>query len=99
MTTTNSEGLGAFRFFFKQQNVSVQQQYNSTNILYLNVLCIVVSVGKFMDDTVDIGSTRFSLSVENEQADTRRDGQICLAKPNFRAGRGTRKFFPGQLIM
>ena len=28
-------------------------------------------------------STRFSLSVENEQGDTRRDGQICLAKPNF----------------
>ena len=42
-------------------------------------------------------STRFSLSVENEQADTRRDGQICLAKPNFQAGMGTRKFFPGQL--
>ena len=30
-------------------------------------------------------STRFSLSVENEQAETRRDGQICLAKPNFQA--------------
>ena len=60
MTTTNSEGLGAFRFFFKQQNVSVQQQYNSTNILYLNILCIVVSVGKFMDDTVDIGSNPVS---------------------------------------
>ena len=61
-----------------------------------------------MDAAVDIGSnpvskhqiqTRFSLSVENEQADTRRDGQICLAKPNFQAGTGTRKFFPGQLIM
>ena len=43
-----------------------------------------------MDAAVDIGSnpvssTRFSLSVENEQADTRRDGQICLAKPNFQA--------------
>ena len=60
MTTTNSEGLGAFRFFFKQQNVSVQQQYNSTNILYLNILCIVVSVGKFMDGTVDIGSNPVS---------------------------------------
>ena len=60
MTITNSEGLGAFRFFFKQQNVSVQQQYNSTNILYLNILCIVVSVGKFMDDTVDIGSNPVS---------------------------------------
>ena len=30
-------------------------------------------------------STRFSLSVENEQADKRRDGQIYLAKPNFQA--------------
>ena len=40
--------------------VSVQQQYNSTNILYLNILCIVVSVGKFMDDTVDIGSNPVS---------------------------------------
>ena len=29
--------------------------------------------------------TRFSLSVEDEQADTRRDGQICLAKANFQA--------------
>ena len=40
-----------------------------------------------MDAAVDIGSnpTRFSLSVKNEQADTRRDGQICLAKPNFQA--------------
>ena len=35
-------------------------QYSSSIIvlifLYLNILCIVVSVGKFMDDTVDIGS-------------------------------------------
>ena len=39
---------------------TVQQQYNSTNILYLNILGIVVSVGKFMDDTVDIGSNPVS---------------------------------------
>ena len=43
-----------------------------------------------MDAAVDIESNpmskhRFSLSVENEQADTRRDGQICLAKTNFQA--------------
>ena len=36
-----------------------------------------------MDAAVDIGSN--SVSVENEQADMRRDGQICLAKPNFQA--------------
>ena len=58
-----------------------------------------------MDAAVDIGSNPVSKHQiqpecgENEQADTRRDGQICLAKPNFQAGTGTRKFFPGQLIM
>ena len=30
-------------------------------------------------------STRFSLSVENEQVDTRQDGEICLTKPNSQA--------------
>ena len=44
-------------------------------------------------------STRFSVSIENKQADTGRDGQTCLAKPNFQAWTGTRNFFPGQLIM
>ena len=44
-------------------------------------------------------STRFSVRIENEQADTGRDGQTWLAKPNFQAWTGTRKFFPGQLIM
>ena len=44
-------------------------------------------------------STRFSVSTENEQADTRRDGQICLTKPNSQAQTGTRKFFPLQLAM
>ena len=44
-------------------------------------------------------STRFSLRVDNEQADTRRDGQICLTKPNSQARTGTRKFFPVKLTM
>ena len=39
-------------------------------------------------------STRLSVSIENEQADTRRDGQTCLAKPNSQARTGTRIFFP-----
>ena len=42
---------------------------------------------------------RFIVSIENEQADTGRDGQTCLAKPNFQARTGTRKFFPVQLTM
>ena len=37
--------------------------------------------------------------MENEQADTRRDGQICLTKPNSQARTGTRKYFPVQLTM
>ena len=44
-------------------------------------------------------STRFSIRIENEEADTWRDGQTCLAKPNFQAWTGTRNFSPGQLIM
>ena len=44
-------------------------------------------------------STRFSVSIENEQADTGRDGQTCLTKPNFQARTGTGKFFPVQLTM
>ena len=39
------------------------------------------------------------MSVENEQADTRRDGQTCLAKPNSQARTGTRKFFSVQLTI
>ena len=46
-----------------------------------------------MDAAVDIGSNPASKhhiqpecgGVENEQADTRRDGQICLTKPNPQA--------------
>ena len=34
-------------------------------------------------------STRFSLSVENEQTDAERDGQICLARPNYQAQTAT----------
>ena len=37
--------------------------------------------------------------MENEQADTGRDGQTCLAKPNFQARTGARKLFPVQLTM
>ena len=44
-------------------------------------------------------STRFSLSGENEQADTRQDGQICLTKPNSQARNGNKEFFPVQVAM
>ena len=45
-----------------------------------------------MDAAVDIGRNPvFSLSVENEQDDTRRDGQICLTKSISQARTGTRK--------
>ena len=44
-------------------------------------------------------STRFSVSIENEQADTRRDSQTCLAKPSSQARTRARKIFPVQLTM
>ena len=44
-------------------------------------------------------STRFSVSIENEQADKRRDSRTCLAKPNSQARTGARIFFPAQLTM
>ena len=44
-------------------------------------------------------STRFSFSIKNEQADTRRDSQTCLAKPSSQARTGARKSFPVQLTM
>ena len=44
-------------------------------------------------------STRFSVSIGNEQADTRRDSQTCLAKPSYQARTGARKIFPVQLTM
>ena len=44
-------------------------------------------------------STRFSVNIENEQADTRRDSQTGLAKPNSQARTGARNFFPVQLTM
>ena len=44
-------------------------------------------------------STKCSVSIENELADTRRDNQACLAKPNSHARTGTRNFFPVQLTM
>ena len=42
-------------------------------------------------------ATRFSVSIDNVQADTRWDGQTCLAKPNSQARTETGKFFPVQL--
>ena len=36
--------------------------------------------------------TRFSLSVENEQGDSGRDGRTCLARPNSGAQMGTGKY-------
>ena len=44
-------------------------------------------------------STRFSVSIENGQADTRRDSLTCLAKPSSQARTEARKFFPVQLTM
>ena len=44
-------------------------------------------------------STRFSVSIENEQADKRRYSQTCLAKPSSRARTGARKFSPVQLTI
>ena len=46
-----------------------------------------------------IPSTRFSVSIENEQADKRRYSQTCLAKPNSQARTGARKFSPVQLTI
>ena len=37
-------------------------------------------------------STRFSLSVENDQADTGRDGGTCLGRPNSLARTGAGKY-------
>ena len=37
-------------------------------------------------------STRFSLSVENDQVDAGRDGRTHLATPNSQARTGTRKY-------
>ena len=44
-------------------------------------------------------STRFSVSIENEQAGKRRDSQTCLAKPNFQARTRARNISPVQLTM
>ena len=55
-----------------------------------------------MDAAAEFGrntvSTRFSVSIENEQADKRRDSQTCLAKPS-QARTRARKFFPVQLTI
>ena len=40
--------------------MSIQYSSISTNILYLNILYVVVSVGKYMDAAVDIGSNPVS---------------------------------------
>ena len=52
-----------------------------------------------MDAAAEIGrnpvSTRFSLSMENEQADTGRGGRTRLARPNAQARTGQgKKYFP-----
>ena len=42
--------------------------------------------------------TKFSLGLENERADARRDGRTCLARPISQRGRGQGEFiFPVQL--
>ena len=53
-------------------------------------------LNKYMDAAAEIRrnpkvSTRFSLSMENEQADAGRDGQTRLARPNSQARTGTGK--------
>ena len=57
-----------------------------------------------MDAAAELGRStmskhRFNVSIENEQADTRRDSQTCPAKPSFQARTGARKIFPVQLTM
>ena len=39
-------------------------------------------------------STRFSVSIENEQANTRRDSQTCLVKTKFSGANGGKENFP-----
>ena len=39
-------------------------------------------------------STRFSVSIENEQANTRRDSQTCLVKTKFSGANGGKEKFP-----
>ena len=39
-------------------------------------------------------NTRFSLSVENEQADAKRNGRIGLARPTLRRDLGRKKYVP-----
>ena len=45
------------------------------------------------------GIPKFSVSIENEQAGTRRDSQTCLVKQSSQARTGARKIFPVQLTM
>ena len=55
-----------------------------------------------MDAAADMGRnpvSKHQIQPECEQADTRRDGQICLTKPNSQARTGTRIFFPVQLTL
>ena len=40
--------------------MSIQYSSGSTNMLYFNILYIVVGVGKYMDAAVDIGSNSVS---------------------------------------
>ena len=40
--------------------MSIQNSRSNTNILYLNILYIVVGAGKYMDAVVDIGSNPVS---------------------------------------
>ena len=44
-------------------------------------------------------STRFSVSIENGQADKRRYSQTCRTKPNSQARTGARTFSPVQLTI
>ena len=41
---------------------------------------------------IPLVSTRFSLSLENKQADAGRDDRTCLARPNYQAQTGIGKY-------
>ena len=44
--------------------------------------------GKLEDSPLVSTIYRFSLGVENERADEKRDGRICIARPNSQARTG-----------
>ena len=77
--------------------MSIQYSSSNINILFEHTLYRSgcgknIRTPPWTSGAIPRVSTRLSLSVENEQTDTRRDGQICLTKPNPQAWTGTRNF-------